>query len=82
MQFKKKTNLVAGSSSERASYRYRGEGSLSEPESESLANAIDKYARHIRLYISIHCFGNLIMYPWSYTFDVLPDVKDLVGFNF
>ncbi|XP_031351918.1 carboxypeptidase B-like isoform X2 [Photinus pyralis] len=68
-----------GSSRHRDSARYHGASALSEPETQSLANALGKYSCRVRLYISLHCFGHLIMYPWSHTTDSLWDERDLLN---
>lgn len=58
---------------------YHGKYALSEPESKALANTFGKYRKLVRLYISLHCFGNLIMFPWGHSEHPLEDRCDLVS---
>lgn len=68
-----------GSSGDPNSTLYRGKHPLSEPESLCLANVMKKYEGIIKLYISVHSYGNVIMYPWSHTKKPTQDVYDLVS---
>lgn len=68
-----------GSSGKKSSETYRGEYPLSEPESRALADTLEKYQGQIKLYISLHTFGNCIMYPWGYKCSPICDERVLVG---
>lgn len=50
---------------------------MSEPESKSLANTLSKHKDMIKLYISIHSYGNVILYPWGYTKTSIEDHEQL-----
>lgn len=67
-----------GSSGDKANQMYRGTVPLSEPESAALAAALHKHGKKIGLYISVHCYGNLIMYPWGFTKAPTSDSTELV----
>ncbi|GJQ67861.1 hypothetical protein Trydic_g16625 [Trypoxylus dichotomus] len=71
-----------GSSKDKSSFMYRGRYALSEPESKALANTLCRYRKRVKLFISLHCFGNLIMFPWGYTEHLLDDRRDLVDCGF
>lgn len=58
---------------------YRGAEPLSEPESKSLAEVMTKYNGILKLYISVHSYGNCIMYPWGYTKKSVDDREDVVS---
>lgn len=68
---------LEGSSNEPSSFNYRGTHALSEPEAKSLANTLRKFKNLIKLYISIHSFGNVILYPWCYTKKKIEDHEQL-----
>ncbi|XP_065171858.1 carboxypeptidase B-like [Atheta coriaria] len=68
---------LPGSSDDPGSFNYRGEEPLSEPASKAMSFAINKYCKKIILYISLHCYGNAILYPWSFTKAPIPDCQDL-----
>lgn len=68
-----------GSSGKKHSETYRGEYPLSEPESRALACVFQKHHHLIKLYVSLHTFGNCIMYPWGYKCTPVCDEKELVG---
>nr|XP_022915750.1 zinc carboxypeptidase A 1-like [Onthophagus taurus] len=55
-----------GSSGKRESMCYRGEFALSEPETLALATIFKNLKDKLKLYVSLHAYGNLIMYPWGY----------------
>lgn len=39
---------------------------LSEPEDFVLDRIVARYRSNVRLYLSVHSFGDLILFPWSY----------------
>lgn len=56
---------------------YAGPSAFSEIEVLSLSNYIASIKHKIQLYISLHSFGQIVMYPYGFT-DQLPDnAKDL-----
>lgn len=68
-----------GSSGKKYSETYRGEYPLSEPEARALAGVLKKYRPQIKLYVSLHTYGNCIMYPWGYKCTPVCDEKELVS---
>lgn len=66
-----------GSSRAPSSFTYRGAGPLSEPETKALAEVMEKYKGLLKLYVSIHSYGNYILYPWSFTAKSVED-RDIV----
>lgn len=59
-----------GSSSSQSSDTYRGPSAFSEPETQALRDFILGNP-NVVAYNDIHCFSQLILWPWGYT-DVLP----------
>jgi hypothetical protein len=48
------------------SQTYPGLSPLSEPESFVLHNLVARYADRIKLYLSVHTFGDMVLWPWGY----------------
>ncbi|XP_055841093.1 carboxypeptidase B [Episyrphus balteatus] len=46
---------------------YKGEKPFSEPETCALRNIMEKLRPHLLLFLSLHSYGQAIMYPWGYT---------------
>ncbi|XP_058464959.1 carboxypeptidase B1-like [Malaya genurostris] len=61
-----------GASSSACSDTYRGDAPFSEPESQAIRNALTKLKGQCKFYLSLHSYGNYLLYPWGYTSD-LPD---------
>ena len=55
-----------GSSRKTCSEEYRGERALSEPESAALARFMSKRKNTIDMYLTVHSYGQMILYPWGY----------------
>ena len=55
-----------GSSSNQCSETYRGPQPFSEPESRALRDFIMARRRNIRMYLTFHSYGQMILYPWGY----------------
>ena len=49
------------------SLTYPGPFPLSEPEDFALHEIIERYKDSVKLYLSVHSFGDLVLWPWSYT---------------
>lgn len=49
------------------SQTFPGPSMLSEPESFHLHNVVAKYASNIKLYLSVHTFGDMVLWPWGYS---------------
>jgi carboxypeptidase T len=65
-----------GSSGDPASETYRGPSPFSAPESSALADFVDSRVidgtQHITASISFHTYGQLVMWPYGYTFTNVP----------
>ena len=60
-----------GSSSRKSSEIYHGTGPFSEPETAALRDLAKR--ERIALHIDFHAYGQLILFPWSYTATHAPD---------
>lgn len=40
---------------------------MSEPESFELYKVVEKYASNVKLYLSVHTFGDMVLWPWGYS---------------
>ncbi len=54
-----------GSSRFKSSQVYRGERPFSEPETAALRDLAMR--EHVQLHVDFHAYGQLVLYPWSYT---------------
>ena len=45
---------------------YSGEQPHSEPEVFAMNNYVARYIANIRLYFTVHSFGDMVLWPWSY----------------
>lgn len=59
--------LEKGSSKNPTKNTYRGKEALSEPETRALSAVMKQYEGVLKLYISVHSYGNYILYPWGFT---------------
>ncbi|XP_014234439.1 carboxypeptidase B-like [Trichogramma pretiosum] len=57
---------------------YAGPHAFSEPESRALRDFMLRLRGRIKVYLSLHCPGNLILHPWGYTYDAPKNAHDLV----
>ncbi|XP_070498485.1 carboxypeptidase B1-like [Chironomus tepperi] len=56
---------------------YRGSKAFSEKETQALRDAVDEIKDTCKFYLTLHSYGNYMLYPWGYT-SKLPDTwKDL-----
>ncbi|XP_045502115.1 carboxypeptidase B-like [Colias croceus] len=51
---------------------YAGPKPFSEPETQMVRNVMMEYGKRIKLYVSLHSYGQYLVYPWGYTGDFLP----------
>ncbi len=79
------------SSTDLCSLTYRGEGPASEPETEALQSYLSTLFADQRgpgmgdaapadtegLFISLHSYGELVLYPWGHTGDATPNGPEL-----
>jgi hypothetical protein len=45
---------------------YSGEAPHSELEVNAMNNYVARYRANIRLYFTVHSFGDMVLWPWSY----------------
>uniref|UniRef100_A0A7E4VDK1 Peptidase_M14 domain-containing protein n=1 Tax=Panagrellus redivivus TaxID=6233 RepID=A0A7E4VDK1_PANRE len=70
--------MVAGSSNNPCSETYAGPSALSEIEGQRLKAFLDPRNNTIKAYLTLHSYGEDILYPWGYTTGHYPpDVNDL-----
>jgi len=60
-----------GASSDPCSATYRGSAPLSEPENQAIRNLLR--SQSFNLVISLHSYGQYILWPWGYTWELSPD---------
>ncbi|XP_034109446.1 carboxypeptidase B [Drosophila albomicans] len=48
---------------------YKGERPFSEPETRAMRNILDSLAPNLLFFLSLHSYGQSIMYPWGYCRD-------------
>lgn len=65
-----------GSSSNSCSETFHGPSAFSEPESQ-LSRDIMKGVKNCKLFLSLHSYGNYLLYPWAYTNGVPKNWKDM-----
>lgn len=74
-----------GTSASECSEIYRGPVARSEVETRVFESFTRKYADRIKVYISFHSYGELILYPWGYieeapeNGDELQELGDLIA---
>ncbi|KAG6449686.1 hypothetical protein O3G_MSEX006193 [Manduca sexta] len=51
---------------------YAGPKPFSEPETQMVRNIMMENAKRLKLYVSVHSYGQYLVYPWGYTGDFLP----------
>ncbi|XP_011558334.3 carboxypeptidase B [Plutella xylostella] len=52
---------------------YAGPEPFSEPETRMVRDVMMENAKRLKLYVSLHSYGNYLVYPWGYTGASLPD---------
>ncbi|MCL4234336.1 MAG: zinc carboxypeptidase, partial [Deltaproteobacteria bacterium] len=72
--------LDQGSSGDPCSDVYRGTAAFSEPET-ALTKAFLEAKTNITTLITLHTYGNMILYPWGYTSSPIGDSTDLAIFQ-
>ncbi|XP_055637864.1 zinc carboxypeptidase-like [Toxorhynchites rutilus septentrionalis] len=68
-----------GASSDPCAYDFAGASAASEPETQVLQQFLKENAKssRIKTYFSMHSFSQLIMFPYGYTKDRVPNYEDL-----
>jgi carboxypeptidase A2 len=67
----------AGASTNPCSDTYRGETAFSEPETQAVRNALMDYRNVTKFYLTLHSYGNYLLYPWGFTSSLPPNWKEL-----
>ncbi|XP_023315932.1 carboxypeptidase B-like [Trichogramma pretiosum] len=57
-----------GSSDDPCAQTYKGKKAFSEPESRALRDFMKENKDRIKIYVTLHSYGNYFMYPWLYMF--------------
>jgi carboxypeptidase T len=69
-----------GSSGNRSSETYRGPNPLSAPENQQMADFMIAHP-NVKTGISYHTYGDLILYPYGYTYEDIPPDMTVVDHN-
>ncbi|KAJ8922112.1 hypothetical protein NQ315_004046 [Exocentrus adspersus] len=69
--------MVTGASSWQCSETYAGRSAFSEVETQAVKNFFDSHRGRIKLFIDLHSYGRLLMFPWGYTSDPPSDFEEL-----
>lgn len=56
---------------------YGGANPFSEPETQTVKKIMERLSGKCKMYISIHTFGNTIIYPWGFTTNQHPRQQQL-----
>lgn len=62
-----------GSSQDVCAQTYGGPAAFSEPEVKSLSDFILANAEYIGVYLSLHSYSQVVLYPYGYTTEPTPD---------
>ncbi|XP_053716123.1 carboxypeptidase A6 [Synchiropus splendidus] len=62
-----------GASSHPCDDTYCGPFPESEPEVKAVARFLRKHKKHIKAYISIHAYAQMLLYPYSYKYATIPN---------
>jgi len=56
---------------------YMGPQPFSEPESKAIRDYVESIRGNTKVAISVHCYGNVLIYPWGYKVVDHPDRENL-----
>ena len=68
-----------GASREPCSETYCGAFPESEAESEAVANFLRNHKNSVQLYLSIHSYSQMLLFPYSCTLEEAENHRDLVS---
>uniref|UniRef100_A0A3B4UK53 Carboxypeptidase A6 n=1 Tax=Seriola dumerili TaxID=41447 RepID=A0A3B4UK53_SERDU len=68
-----KVKWCEGASSHPCDDTYCGPFPESEPEVKAVAKFLRKHKKHVRAYISIHAYAQMLLYPYSYKYATIPN---------
>lgn len=60
---------------------YCGPFPESEPEVKAVSQFLRKHKKHMRAYISIHAYAQMLLYPYSYKYGIIPNFDCVVSEN-
>lgn len=66
-----------GSSGYPCSDIYRGPKAMSEPETQAVGNFLVEHKDQLKVYVSLHSYGQVILTPWAYTYKLPEDFDEL-----
>ncbi|XP_065336909.1 carboxypeptidase B-like [Cloeon dipterum] len=69
----------AGNPTDYCSEVYPGTGAFSEPEVAAMGNFILDIADNLVLYVAVHSYGEMILYPYGHTVEPVPNVDQLIA---
>jgi carboxypeptidase T len=70
----------SGASDQPHSDTYQGPAAFSEPETQAIKRFVEARP-NIKTSVSYHSYGSLIFWPWSYSYDPIPNGEDLKVFK-
>ena len=70
----------SGASTDPSDDTYQGPGAFSEPETQAVRKFVTERP-NLRVMASYHTYSELILYPWSYTADPVPNAPALKAFK-
>lgn len=56
---------------------FAGRAASSEQETKALMALMDQYRGALRMYLAVHTYGEMILWPWGYDFVHAPNAADL-----
>lgn len=65
-----------GSSSNSCSEVYHGPSAFSEVESQVSRNILQEIKANCKFFLSLHSYGNYLLYPWGFSNDLPDNVKE------
>lgn len=48
------------------SLTFPGPNPHSEPETQAIDGLMSRYRQNIKIYITVHSFGDMVLYPWGF----------------
>nr|XP_034834978.1 carboxypeptidase A1-like [Maniola hyperantus] len=67
-----------GSSEDPGNIFFRGPQPFSEPETAAVKRVILESGTNFKVFLSLHSYGEVIIFPWGYTGDSCPDYVELL----
>ncbi|XP_011209793.2 carboxypeptidase B [Bactrocera dorsalis] len=56
---------------------FSGSSAFSEPETQALRDLMHSLSGRAKFYLSLHSFGNYLLYPWGYTSELPENWRDI-----